>query len=1781
MDTNGLLNDLQSMLYLNRYTGEVELSINDFNKFLKFCETTYQNSSLVNLVLNLKAYNKFEPLSYATSAIKIKPNCQGMYLNIRFEQPYYFAEIAENSPVGDFLTQVSISNRNKNFYNINYYFCSVNGLSQFSDLSEKDSIFKINNTTGSVSLLKELDRETQERYEYKVCAKLKNNITQKSILVETNLIVMVKDVNDNEPCIHLLANEPLQETLIELNLPILVNSPNEFLKLFQLKSSNKDSKVNNQTYFIMSTTSTSLFRIESQSGWILVDKKSLLNSKVNRQHRLKIHARDSCSAYLESKPLEIVLNTIDSNSRPEVDLYLNLSTQANTILLDLKEYFPNEYKYLILADKLMDKYFGINQAEGFLYLKKNANKSQILNLKYISEQSDFLVAKIQVNSNEEIQEKPKQLFNSLDFYLSSQTPRDSVIFDLNKYLNQTRRSEKTLNLTRVSIEDLFYLDSSLTKLLLKQSLAGLSETFIKIELSLSNSPFNLIVLNVFIVENIISSLKFSKLNYFFSHTVKAYDLESTKAVGELELTTFDSSIQNLNKIIQAEQFELSRIKCLKSISPRKSYLDLFRLENKSNIQILINNAKILDYGCKLYELKVELMLKDQGRKIGTSILVDIKNFEELKFQTLTASYQTYYDTILSSDFSINLIDLIQIKTSMNLQAYFLRSSSKLVESFSLKRGILILALNENSSNQTQKIQFELILYENSNEFKKIILNILVPSIERKFYFSKSFIQTEFLFGQKNQLNFFDFLHHVETNTNLNFLLGSGLKFSINSNDAFEVDQRFGSILLKQNLPSIYFMNFTRLLNLSACRSSDCESILILINLVSLAKEQMIHVKEYYMENKFDFKLEMTFAEFNRNLFKLNSFGDQVNKFKLYKPSLNLIKIDYSTGCVYLDSRNNDLLKLEKIFFLIIYNNSQFIEFNVKLVKKFIEIKPRDNLVIDLNHFETKITRYSNLNVASFIGKLAPLKFSKDFSCDFWKSSNKTLDFIKLSQDCDLYLLENQLSQSGEFDLKIRAYDTKQRYKSLFYDVKVNLHLVKPRIEMENQAVFFEFRFKDEGGSKLLEDVYKFLKTKFSFVLLSHKEFSVENQNVHVFVLEATSTFNSSLIKLRTFSKLIEKSFEIKVLNIFTGNQSSYKLIRQNLNSNLVPSFRNLISTNGIILNAPEEIEIFYNDSLKFENSVEFLKLNFLLFQNFNFSNEKHIRFKFDFKINDEMLKNGLIFYSQIRSSQNVLSFIACEIVADRLELKHNLNKFNDKIVFNFKLESFVWYHFDLQITDREFVADMKEWSSNEAVQMDLSQSKIVFLNNFSFRNEYFVSQIYIGGMNQTKNLGFIRNYYSDQMEVANFKLNNLNLFDKNSYKNIIGHDLYEKSFLRSNQNELELRIKQSYKEFLAMEKTIFLTKANELNSFVKGFNLSLNFFFNSNSTENSTEFIFLETKNSILMLNLETNKIEFYVFNELKAWIDYEVYDFNRFNLLVQPGLIKLSLNSIQKEFKNDDTLNLDYYDLFLSNFLIIKTQNLGCLTDFLINDLSFSTYYYQQDNSIFGLFCPPQNSILKVLDENAIDLKVVKTTLNTNSSPNPLIITIFVSSLIAFCAIVSIIVNILIRKRNTKRQINNRNQITSETNLHFADSKFNSRNPLEISLNISSENSPMSSGSSSISGLTTSHSLSRNTMQTMIINNGKQDCYLNCSTLKANQDNYFECDPIQLKNRFDKNELFNQNDLDQLRNVLNWVPSFNNYTNVLSEFEKLTNKNHICIQQIIFNSNTNFYDEYDKQTFV
>ena len=267
-----------------------KLAINEHGFLQLNSSLLYDSIRIFSLTINVSDHGS--PTLYNTTRVNIT------VLDDRspphFNRTLYNVSLPEDSPPGSEVIVVLATDPNGDtiFYNISSEFTSVT------------SIFEINSTTGQITTLVELDRESQNLYQFEIDAYKISPLTRERYVDNTTILVRVLDVNDVSP--------RFEQSVytVEINEE---NFPGAVLTLVHANDSDIGSNAD-LSYAIVSGNE-SVFSINSSSGEITVLVS--LDYEAVHQLNLNVQAKDHGIPSLDDNA-SVVINIRDINDNAPV-----------------------------------------------------------------------------------------------------------------------------------------------------------------------------------------------------------------------------------------------------------------------------------------------------------------------------------------------------------------------------------------------------------------------------------------------------------------------------------------------------------------------------------------------------------------------------------------------------------------------------------------------------------------------------------------------------------------------------------------------------------------------------------------------------------------------------------------------------------------------------------------------------------------------------------------------------------------------------------------------------------------------------------------------------------------------------------------------------------------------------------------------------------------------------------------------------------------------------------------------------------------------------------------------------------------------------------------------------------------------------------------------------------------------------------------------------------------------------------------------------------------------
>ncbi|XP_008304111.1 protocadherin gamma-A5-like, partial [Stegastes partitus] len=208
-----------------------------------------------------------------------------------FNQSLYKATVAENAPLGTYITTVNASDADSGSHGlVTYTFSNVKGKS-----AEK---FEIDSVSGRIIVVDNIDFEKDKKFEIRVIAKDQGGLSD-----ATKVVIDVVDINDNAPVINIMSFS----NMISEDVP-----PGSTIAVFNVKDA--DSERNGQ--IACSLDSNLPFKIQSS----LTDYYNLLSDvafdrETKPEYNITITATDSGSPPLSTTTtLQLKISDVNDNA---------------------------------------------------------------------------------------------------------------------------------------------------------------------------------------------------------------------------------------------------------------------------------------------------------------------------------------------------------------------------------------------------------------------------------------------------------------------------------------------------------------------------------------------------------------------------------------------------------------------------------------------------------------------------------------------------------------------------------------------------------------------------------------------------------------------------------------------------------------------------------------------------------------------------------------------------------------------------------------------------------------------------------------------------------------------------------------------------------------------------------------------------------------------------------------------------------------------------------------------------------------------------------------------------------------------------------------------------------------------------------------------------------------------------------------------------------------------------------------------------------------------------
>jgi len=290
------------------------------------------------------------------------------------------------------------------------------------------------------------------------------------------------------------------ELKLDLDIPVHRSDQLGLLRLFRINDNSSN------IYTEIQTESATLFVYGLDTDWLFVNTEFFQTDK--SKHSFNITSRDSLTNTFKSTLVNV--NLIEFSEKFEYLFKVDLSNDLGNInsgqvVLDLSSYFANSFKYIVLNDTRNLDYEASTGQVRFVRRLPQGENLRVIELKLLTVDSDVRMGRIHVRTSPKMIHKRQE---KITLHISKQVAAGSSI-----YMNFEATSTIEKLVTPVG-DDVFRLDETGSRVLVGNSGLGRLE-MVEFELCLEMSD-KILVVRIIVLENLLKTVDFSRMNYFFS-----------------------------------------------------------------------------------------------------------------------------------------------------------------------------------------------------------------------------------------------------------------------------------------------------------------------------------------------------------------------------------------------------------------------------------------------------------------------------------------------------------------------------------------------------------------------------------------------------------------------------------------------------------------------------------------------------------------------------------------------------------------------------------------------------------------------------------------------------------------------------------------------------------------------------------------------------------------------------------------------------------------------------------------------------------------------------------------------------------------------------------------------------------------------------------------------------------------------------------------------------------------------------------------------------------------
>uniref|UniRef100_H3A4U8 FAT atypical cadherin 4 n=1 Tax=Latimeria chalumnae TaxID=7897 RepID=H3A4U8_LATCH len=277
----------------------------------------------------------------------------------RFSELLVRFSVPEDLAPGSFIGKVNAEDHDQGINGLVTYLITFGN-------SERD--FAIDNTTGVITLVKNLDFEMQSLYMLQICAKDKGWLSKSTSL---NVTIQVQDVNDNSPVF----------AVSEYFVSVPENSPTG-ITVLELKATDADSDLNTVINYVIVHGNKEMFAMDQKTG--VITTQDSFDFELQQFYQITVkafeaHNRNHYSLAKVSISISNVNEYYPRFTKTQFNFVVSemapIGTTIGRVLATDYDLGSDGIVYYMLFGESKKKGFGINTITGEMFISSNVKKT--------------------------------------------------------------------------------------------------------------------------------------------------------------------------------------------------------------------------------------------------------------------------------------------------------------------------------------------------------------------------------------------------------------------------------------------------------------------------------------------------------------------------------------------------------------------------------------------------------------------------------------------------------------------------------------------------------------------------------------------------------------------------------------------------------------------------------------------------------------------------------------------------------------------------------------------------------------------------------------------------------------------------------------------------------------------------------------------------------------------------------------------------------------------------------------------------------------------------------------------------------------------------------------------------------------------------------------------------------------------------------------------------------------------------------------------------------------